>query len=116
MKKLIALAVVVVIALPLIGTATASSGPTLAQFKRLKQRVVRVENRFAVIETEQACLGQTFSITNHRGHSYAEYDSSTNTYSGSEVFDYFDTNPAPRTDGFVIDQETRTFAVVTKTC
>jgi len=111
MKRVIAIAVGVALALPLVGVASAVDGPNMAQFKRLKARVVRLEGRVEAVET---CFDDTFSITNHKGTSYAEFDGTT--YSGSEPFDWFDTNPNPRTDPWVISQTTTTYNVVTDTC
>ena len=50
-KALVALGLAVLLALLVVGTAAASSGPTMAQFKSLKARVALVESRLACFDT-----------------------------------------------------------------
>jgi len=49
-KRLIALAVAVVVVLPFVGVANAADGPTVQQFRRLRNRVVQLETRVESLE------------------------------------------------------------------
>ena len=95
MKKiLVALGLAVLLALPIVGTATASSGPTMAQFKALKARVVSVEARVAnterrIVALEKAptvaCLG-TLNVSQYNDFAlYDPYDYSWDWTTGLDV-------------------------------
>jgi len=83
MRKLFtALLVSLVFVLPVAGVATASNGPTMAQFKKLQkqvkqmnQRVTSIEDRIAVLEAAPTvpCMG-TLGVTEYDGYVYDLYD------------------------------------------
>ena len=79
MKKLLgAIAVAALFVLPVTGVATASSGPTMAQFRQLQRQVKQVEQRVAQMEDRLsaleaaptiACLG-SLGVTEYDGYVY----------------------------------------------
>jgi hypothetical protein len=71
---LVALVVAALFVLPVAGVATASSGPTMAQFRQLKAQVVKIDKEVTNLESRISALEKAPTIPCLGSLGVAEYD------------------------------------------